>query len=147
MIDYEIEQWNAQPELRAVVAAYSAATFEAKLASSQSVQALETKTSEAAIPSDESQDSNGEAADDEDSGSSKTDARWIARLTEVEGIEPERLSRIHGQLIALGFLKFRLADRHSGVYYQVTSQATRLLTRILEVDEAEVEPEVEEVAS
>jgi hypothetical protein len=53
---------------------------------------------------------------------------WLARLHAIEGVEEEHIPRIHGKLIALGFLKFQITGRTSGVVYQVTAQACRALS-------------------
>ena len=45
---------------------------------------------------------------------------WIPRLAEVEGVEREDLSKIHGMLIALGYLEFQLSGREKGVCYRVS---------------------------
>ncbi len=50
-----------------------------------------------------------------------------SRVDRVEGIDPTRLSRIHGKLIALGLLQFRLVDRHVGLQYEVTPRGRELL--------------------
>ena len=52
---------------------------------------------------------------------------WLARQVNVPGIEPDRLSAIHGKLIAFGFLKFDVGGRDVGVQYQVTHQGRRAL--------------------
>jgi len=54
---------------------------------------------------------------------------WLPRLHAIEGVEEEHIPRIHGKLIALGFLKFQITGRTSGVVYQVTAQACRALSR------------------
>ena len=46
---------------------------------------------------------------------------WTPRIKSIEGIDDERLPRLHGKLIAIGFLKFRLTGRISGMRYQLTS--------------------------
>lgn len=52
---------------------------------------------------------------------------WLKRLESVDGVAEEQLPRIHGRLIALGLLKFSLAGRQSGICYQLSSSAQRLL--------------------
>jgi len=52
---------------------------------------------------------------------------WIARQTEVEGIDSAQLSSIHGKLIAHGMLKFDVGGRDVGVQYQLTHQGRRAL--------------------
>ena len=53
---------------------------------------------------------------------------WAGRLHHVDDIDDDVLSRIHGRLIAHGLLKFRMEDRRSGLLYQLTPQATKLLS-------------------
>ncbi len=55
---------------------------------------------------------------------------WLPRTTSVEGIRDERLPRIHGKLIALGFLKFELAGRTAGVRYQLSRLGIQAMSRI-----------------
>ena len=45
---------------------------------------------------------------------------WIPRVADVEGVERENLSKIHGKLIALGYLKFQISSREKGMCYQVS---------------------------
>jgi hypothetical protein len=54
-------------------------------------------------------------------------AGWVPRLTEIEGIDEADLPRIHGRLIAFGYLKFQLTGRNCGVAYQLSSQGRRAL--------------------
>ena len=55
---------------------------------------------------------------------------WVERLQKVDQVEAEQLSRIHGKLIALGFLKFELGNRHAGVQYKITRSGQRALNSI-----------------
>jgi hypothetical protein len=52
---------------------------------------------------------------------------WLPRFRNVEGIEGEQLSKAHGQLIALGLLKFELAGRAEGIRYQVSQLGKQTL--------------------
>ncbi len=52
---------------------------------------------------------------------------WLPRLRSVDGIEGEALARAHGQLIALGFLKFELMGREDGMRYQVSPLGKRTI--------------------
>jgi hypothetical protein len=45
---------------------------------------------------------------------------WTPRFISVDGVPDEELSKIHGKLIALGFLKFKLLGRNEGLGYQLT---------------------------
>lgn len=53
---------------------------------------------------------------------------WLPRIMSIEGLEDENLPRIHGKLIAVGFLKFQLAGRGSGVVYQISPQGRQALS-------------------
>lgn len=53
---------------------------------------------------------------------------WLPRLRQIEGIEGESLSSIHGKLIAYGFLKFQLADRTMGICYQLSALGKKALS-------------------
>lgn len=52
---------------------------------------------------------------------------WVARLREVEGVAAGDLSRIHGKLIAFGFLEFELSGRTEGVRYRLSRQGRAML--------------------
>ncbi len=45
---------------------------------------------------------------------------WLPRIMSIEGLDDLALPKIHGKLIALGFLKFQLASRGTGVVYQIS---------------------------
>ncbi|MAT14707.1 MAG: hypothetical protein CMJ46_05480 [Planctomyces sp.] len=67
------------------------------------------------------------------------DQASVPRLLEVAEVPTARLSAIHGNLIALDYLRFELADRHSGLQYKVTTsakQSLNLLEKIMAGDEA-----------
>jgi len=54
---------------------------------------------------------------------------WVPRIRSVEGLEREQLSRAHGLLIALGYLRFELTGRSEGIRYQVSTLGKRTLDR------------------
>lgn len=56
---------------------------------------------------------------------------WLPRIMSVEDVCDEHLPRIHGKLIALGFLKFQLVGRTAGVTYQLTPFAVKALEKTL----------------
>ena len=45
---------------------------------------------------------------------------WVDRLAELDGIEVDQFSRIHGRLIALGVLEFELSGRGESMRYQLS---------------------------
>ena len=55
---------------------------------------------------------------------------WIPRLAHVEGVELEDLSKIHGKLIALGYLRFQLSGPEKGVCYQVSPLGNHALEQM-----------------
>ena len=63
----------------------------------------------------------------------------LTRVHDIEGIAEEHLPRIHGKLIAFGFLDFELADRHEGVFYQLTSLGRQGLIRLRDTGDDTVE--------
>jgi len=55
---------------------------------------------------------------------------WLTRQHQIDGVQSEELSSIHGRLIAFGFLKFQLADRARGVLYQLSNYAHQALDQL-----------------
>jgi hypothetical protein len=53
---------------------------------------------------------------------------WVPRLSRLDGVEPERLSALHGKLIALGLLSFEVSGK-SGMQYQLSPLGRRTLAR------------------
>src|SRR5687768_4007437 len=53
---------------------------------------------------------------------------WLPRIMSIEGLDDLALPKIHGKLIALGFLKFQLASRGTGVVYQISSAGRQALS-------------------
>ena len=45
---------------------------------------------------------------------------WVSRISVLEGVDTTQLSTLHGRLIALGYLKFKLIDRQVGLRYRLT---------------------------
>ena len=45
---------------------------------------------------------------------------WIPRIINIESVEEDAMSHIHGKLIALGLLNMKLGSRAEGVRYQLT---------------------------
>ena len=90
---------------------------------------------------DESSEDDVDTSETGSSGIPRTRRRqpWAPRLTEVDGVESDELSKIHGRLIAYGLLKCDLADRAAGVVYQLTTEARRAL-EALAASQAEDEP-------
>tara|TARA_R110002095_G_scaffold14425_2_gene18238 strand:+ start:1059 stop:1475 length:417 start_codon:yes stop_codon:yes gene_type:complete len=58
---------------------------------------------------------------------------WVIRQNGVADVVAERLPRIHGKLIAFDLLKFQIAGRDAGVFYQVTREGEKMLPKLEEV--------------
>ena len=90
-----------------------------------------------------------ESASDETHSESEADAgpkhrraaRWISRIAVIEGVAKDELSKIHGRLIAYGFLKCDLAERTAEVVYQLTLAGKQVLSCSLDRSEASAELE------
>ena len=57
---------------------------------------------------------------------------WRPRLKEVDGVAPEQMTRIHGKLIAHGFLQVEIAGRTGGLLYQLSSVGRQAGLRLAE---------------
>jgi len=56
---------------------------------------------------------------------------WLPRVSQIEGIEPAHLSRLHGRLIALGLLEFEVSGK-AGMQYQLSQFGRDALARSFE---------------
>ena len=61
---------------------------------------------------------------------------WVARVSQLEGVEATQLSTLHGRVIALGYLKFKLIDRLVGLRYRLTPAGKQLAQSRPETTEA-----------
>jgi hypothetical protein len=57
---------------------------------------------------------------------------WIDRVCELDGVEAEDLCKMHGKLIAAGFLNFQIRNRITGIEYRVATAGKQYLTKTLE---------------
>ena len=97
MIDFELEELGRSDAWRRVLAAYDD--------DPANVQPCDADSKPA--------DADSKPADAGSQG-------WLPRTLAVEGVPRSELPRIHGKLIAIGFLDIRLADRTTGVRYQLS---------------------------
>ena len=56
---------------------------------------------------------------------------WLDRIDKLPDLTPEQLTQLHGQLIALGYLKFEIAGRSVGLRYQISSRGRQMLEKTL----------------
>ncbi len=54
---------------------------------------------------------------------------WLQRLEPTDDLDGEQLTKIHGDLIALGMLKFELTNRETGLRYRVSDRGNSTLER------------------
>ena len=127
MIEHEWQQLRDNPDWALVLTTYATLTAEA-LAERPPTQQEQSEDVRAASQS-EVGDADQVLLQDPSTAPSETarNTGWICRLTEIEGLSSGRLSTIHGQLIAFGFLNFELTNRTTGMRYQVTSLGRRCL--------------------
>ena len=67
------------------------------------------------------------------------DARWIPRISEIEGVAADLLPRAHGRLIAEGLLRFNLLGRTDGIGYRLTPAGRQALGIAAQTNAEEVE--------
>ena len=100
MLDYVVEELSATPGWRRVLEAYASASLTAAPA----------------------------AAPSSDAPAASEGLGWVSRVARLDGIEPERLSSVHGKLIALGLLSFEVSGK-AGMQYQLSPLGHRTLGR------------------
>jgi hypothetical protein len=61
---------------------------------------------------------------------------WVSRVASIEGVEAACMSILHGRVIALGYLKFKLIDRQVGLRYRLTPSGRQLAQARPETTEA-----------
>ena len=120
----ELQLLDENPNWRCLLQAYLTKTLEAAEA-----RAVERKQAKAAAQQSADQtevptETEEELSDTDDDSESFAEARWLSRLQKVEGVEADELSSVHGNLIAYGFLKFKLAGR-DGLVYMLTTLGRR----------------------
>jgi hypothetical protein len=55
-----------------------------------------------------------------ESDSEESASGWVSRVSVLDGVDAAQLSTLHGRVIALGYLKFKLIDRQVGLRYRLT---------------------------
>jgi len=58
---------------------------------------------------------------------------WLPRIESLEGFDLERLSELHGRLIALGWLGFDVGDRTTGMRYKISRDGQRVLDGLVPI--------------
>ncbi len=76
------------------------------------------------------------AAPGPDADAEESSTGWVARIASIEGVEAARMSTLHGRVIALGYLKFKLIDRQVGLRYRLTPSGKQLAQARPEATEA-----------
>lgn len=54
---------------------------------------------------------------------------WLERIDRLPGCTSEELTQLHGQMIAMGFLKFEITGRSVGLRYQVSTRGKNAVER------------------
>jgi hypothetical protein len=63
--------------------------------------------------------------------------RFHPRIASLEEMPPEELAEIHGQLIALGWLRFQLEGRQAGLMYRISPEGREALAHLQETAQTE----------
>ncbi len=62
---------------------------------------------------------------------------WLERIDRMPEFTKEELTRMHGELIAMGFLKFEITGRSIGLRYQISTRGKRAIERAVAIAERE----------
>ena len=119
MQDFETICFENRADWLRLLAAYAQTeelTAQAEAAAAKQVAKNTPKAAPAPVPA-VSADPFPSNADNE--GEESTTG-WVSRISVLEGVEAAELSTLHGRLIALGYLKFKLIDRQVGLRYRLT---------------------------
>ena len=54
---------------------------------------------------------------------------WLDRINQLDGFDKAELVQLHGQLIAMGFLKFEISGSSKGLRYQISTSGKNALER------------------
>jgi len=115
-----------------VLAAYAAAE-EAAQNERKSQAAEQAQARSSAADSDVAETNGGEEVDggdiEADASPSLRPTIWIPRLRDVDEVPRDRLTPIHGRLIAHGLLQFQLQGREEGVVYRLTPAGRKALSQ------------------
>lgn len=58
---------------------------------------------------------------------------WLERIDSLDDFDAQELTRVHGQLIALGFLKFEISGRSVGLRYKISTRGKNALERAVAI--------------
>ena len=70
-----------------------------------------------------------------ESDSEESATGWVSRVSLLDGVDAAQLSTLHGRVIALGYLKFKLIDRQAGLRYRLTSAGKQMAQTRFETGE------------
>ncbi len=60
--------------------------------------------------------------------------RWAARISQFANLAPEAISKMHGQLIAYGWLHFQFDESLTEMTYRVSPDGRKILKKLNELD-------------
>ena len=63
-------------------------------------------------------------------------AGWLDRVESTGDLDADQLTRVHGELIALGMLRFELTNRQTGLRYQISDRGHDALRKQTSVEDA-----------
>lgn len=124
MQDFETLCFQDRVDWVRLLLAYSQAEEAVALAEAATLKAAAKAIAKAGVPAAIAADSPvvsqpiaspGPESDGEESATG-----WVARVSQLEGVEAAQMSALHGRVIALGYLKFKLVDRQVGLRYRLT---------------------------
>lgn len=119
MQDFETICFENRADWLRLLAAY--AQSEELAAQAEAVAAKQVaKPASKAVPAPAPAVSAELAITNSDNDGEESSTGWVSRISMLEGVVAAELSTLHGRLIALGYLKFKLIDRQVGLRYRLT---------------------------
>ena len=120
MQDFETLCFQNRADWLRLLAAYAQAEDLAAQTESAAAKLMTKPSVKAVAESAPTPAVSAEASPSSEMDGEESAAGWVSRVSVLDGVDAAGLSTLHGRLIALGYLKFKLIDRQIGLRYRLT---------------------------
>ncbi|HVJ84109.1 MAG TPA: hypothetical protein VM452_00620 [Caulifigura sp.] len=125
MTDQNSEWLTEQPAATLLLAAYVEREAQLPKRPARTAVAAATAAASPIEPPPPAVETEPAAPDENAADEAENADAWCARVTALEGVDAEKLSQLHGGLIARGYLKYELFGRQLGLRYRLTPDGRR----------------------